>query len=160
MLVTWNAKFYSQTHSNNSPTVSDVLLECVWLFCGVGAWWAKIRSSLFQTVAEGHCVERVRIRSYSGPYFPALRLNSEGYSVSLSCQSECGKIRTRITPNTDTFHAIGGFFWKSVSSTALCTYTWWSTRTVLVVALKVAKSNANKENRNATIKKFNRSSNN
>ena len=26
--------------------------------------------------------------------------------VSLRIQSECGKIRTRITPNTDTFHAV------------------------------------------------------
>ena len=43
-----------------------------------------------------HCVKSVRIRSYSGSYFPALGLNVERYSV-----------RTRITPNTDTFHAEG-----------------------------------------------------
>ena len=35
-----------------------------------------------------HCVKSIRIRSYG---------------VSLRIQSECGKIRTRITPNTDTF---------------------------------------------------------
>ena len=34
-----------------------------------------------------YCVKSVRIRSYSGPYFPALGV-------------------TRITPNTDTFHAV------------------------------------------------------
>ena len=28
-----------------------------------------------------HCVKTVRIRSYSGPYFPAFGLNTEGYSV-------------------------------------------------------------------------------
>ena len=28
------------------------------------------------------------------------------YGVSLRIQSECGKIRTRITPNTDTFHGV------------------------------------------------------
>ena len=28
------------------------------------------------------------------------------YEVSLRIQSECGKIRTRITPNTDTFHTV------------------------------------------------------
>ena len=28
------------------------------------------------------------------------------YRVSLRIQSECGKIRIRITPNTDTFHAV------------------------------------------------------
>ena len=53
-----------------------------------------------------HCVKSVRIQSYSGPYFPAFGLNTERYSVSLRIQSECGKIRTRITPNTETFHAV------------------------------------------------------
>ena len=37
------------------------------------------------------------IRSYSGPYFPAFGLNTERYKVSLRIQSECKKIRTRIT---------------------------------------------------------------
>ena len=46
------------------------------------------------------------IRSYSGPHFPAFGLNTERYSVSLCIQSECGKIRARITPNTDTFFAV------------------------------------------------------
>ena len=44
------------------------------------------------------CINSVRIRSYSGPYLPAFGL--------ISIQFECGKIRTRVTPNTDTFHAI------------------------------------------------------
>ena len=39
-------------------------------------------------------------------YFPAFRLNTERYSVSLHYQSKCGKIRTRKTPNTVTFHAV------------------------------------------------------
>ena len=50
-----------------------------------------------------HSVKIVRIRGYSGPYFPGFGLNTERYSVSLRIQSECGKILTRITPNTDTF---------------------------------------------------------
>ena len=33
-------------------------------------------------------------------------LNTEQYRVSLRLQSECGKIRTRITPNTDSFDAV------------------------------------------------------
>ena len=53
-----------------------------------------------------HCVKSVRSRNYSGPYFPAFRLNTERYSASLRIQSECGKMRTRITPNTETFHAV------------------------------------------------------
>ena len=48
-----------------------------------------------------HCVKSVFIRSYSGPDFPALRLNTERYS-------KCVKIRTRITPNTYTFYAVYG----------------------------------------------------
>ena len=52
-----------------------------------------------------HSVKSVRIRSYSCPYFPAFKLNTERYFLSLRIQSECGKIRTRMTPNTDTFYA-------------------------------------------------------
>ena len=36
-----------------------------------------------------------KYKVFSGPYFPALRI-----------QSECGKIRTRKTPYLDTFHAV------------------------------------------------------
>ena len=53
-----------------------------------------------------HCVKSVRIWSYSGPYFPAFRLNTERYEVSLRIQFECGKIWTRITPYTDTLYAV------------------------------------------------------
>ena len=38
---------------------------------------------------EYHCVKNVRIRSFSGPCFPA-----------------CGEIGTRKTRNTDTFYAV------------------------------------------------------
>ena len=44
-------------------------------------------------------VKSVHIRSYSGQHFSRIRTE---YSVSLRIQSKCGKIRTRITPNTDT----------------------------------------------------------
>ena len=53
-----------------------------------------------------HCVKSVRFWSYSGPYFPAYGPNTKRYSVSLRIQSECGKIRTRITLNTDKFYAV------------------------------------------------------
>ena len=52
------------------------------------------------------CVESVRIRSYSGPYFPAFGQDTDRYSPSLHIQSKCRKMRTRITPNTDTFYAV------------------------------------------------------
>ena len=50
-----------------------------------------------------HCVKSVRIRNYSGTHFPTFELCTERYSLSLRIQSECGKIRTKITPSTDTF---------------------------------------------------------
>ena len=53
-----------------------------------------------------HCVKGVRIQSYSGLYFPAFGLNMERSEVSLRIQSECGKMWTRITQNTDTFYAV------------------------------------------------------
>ena len=48
----------------------------------------------------------VLVWSYSGPFFPAFRLNAKRYSVSLNIESEYGKIRTRITPNTGTFYVV------------------------------------------------------
>ena len=51
-------------------------------------------------------VKSACIRSFSGPYFLAFGLNTERCRVSSCIQSELGKIRTRKTPNTDTFHAV------------------------------------------------------
>ena len=53
-----------------------------------------------------HCVKSLSIRSYSGLHIPAFPLNTERYRVSLRIQFERGKMRTRITPNTDTFYAV------------------------------------------------------
>ena len=53
-----------------------------------------------------HCVKSVRIRSYASLYFSAFGLNTEIYFAALRIQFECGEIRTRITPNTDTFYAV------------------------------------------------------
>ena len=55
-----------------------------------------------------HYVKSVRIRSYSGLYFPVFGLNTKRDGVSLRIQSECEKIRTRITPSTDNFHTVYG----------------------------------------------------
>ena len=60
-------------------------------------------------ILQLHYVKSVRIRSFSGPYFSAFGLNTERYGLSLLIQSECGKIRTRKTWNTDIFHAVLGF---------------------------------------------------
>ena len=57
-------------------------------------------------VSHSHCVKIARMGSYSGPYFPEFGLNTERCSVSLRIQYKCGKVRTRITPNTDTYHEV------------------------------------------------------
>ena len=51
-------------------------------------------------------MKSVRIPSFPGPYFPTFGLNQKRYGVSLRIQPECGKIRTRETPDTDAFHAV------------------------------------------------------
>ena len=75
----------------------------------------QIRSNygiLLSFILDPHCVKSARIRSYSGSHFPTFGLNTERYSVSLRIQSEWGKMWTRITPNTDTFPAVGVSFWR------------------------------------------------
>ena len=66
----------------------------------------EIKYSCKKIMEVRSCVKSVQIRSFSGPYFPTFGLNSERYGVSLRIQSECGKMRKRITPNTDTFYAV------------------------------------------------------
>ena len=44
-----------------------------------------------------YCLKRIRIQSFSGPYFAAFRLNTERDGESLCIQSECGKIWPRKT---------------------------------------------------------------
>ena len=85
--------FYCQVQFNFSMPKLSLLKKCPY-------------SELFWSVFSRIQTEYGEIRSYSGPYFPAFGLNTERYSVSLHIQSECGKIRTRITPNTDTFYAV------------------------------------------------------
>ena len=66
----------------------------------------RIYPLIINLFKQKHCVKSVRIRSYPGPYFPTFGLNAERHGVSLCIQSECGKIQTWITPNTDTFYVV------------------------------------------------------
>ena len=106
-----------QTHSNNSSDeLSDKLFECVWLFCGVGTLRFNFHISKFPNlISEQLLREKCSyIRSFTGPYFPALRLNMEKYLIALRIQSKCEKMRIRKTPNTDTFLLVNYFpkhFW-------------------------------------------------
>ena len=51
---------------------------------------------------DDHCVISACIRTYSDPLILT--------PLSLRIQSECRKMRTRITPNTGTFYAVDIFF--------------------------------------------------
>ena len=52
-----------------------------------------------------HCVKSVCM-GFPGLYFPAFGLNTENYKVNLRIQSEYKKMRTRKTPNMDTFYTV------------------------------------------------------
>ena len=85
----------------------------VFYFVSVGLqlYWNWTSSLIFltdfdHTISLIHCVKSVHNRSYSGPHFPALGLNTERYSAFSHISSECGKMRTRITLNMDTFYAV------------------------------------------------------
>ena len=92
---------YKILHSQNKALINRVILreinfqryglliEQYWFPNGLG-------------VHHIHCVKNVCIRSLSGPRFPAFWLNTK-ISVNLRIQSECGKMRTKKTPYTDTF---------------------------------------------------------
>ena len=56
-----------------------------------------------------HCVKGTHIRKFSGPYFSSFGLSAMRYVVSLCIQSEFEKIKTRKTPNMDTFQAVMWF---------------------------------------------------
>ena len=57
-------------------------------------------------IFNSDCAKSVHIQSYSVPHFPIFGLNTERYRISLRIQYECGKIRSRITPNTANFQAL------------------------------------------------------
>ena len=56
-----------------------------------------------QLLSWQSCLKIVCIRGYFDPYFPTFGLDVERHGAK---RSECGKIRTRITPNTDSFYLV------------------------------------------------------
>ena len=61
---------------------------------------------LLRTSFLSHCVKSVLIWGYSGRHFSAFELNTKKYWVSLRIHPECGKMRTTITLEADTFYAV------------------------------------------------------
>ena len=77
-----------------------------WFYIKIYHNCKKISAETLRIYDLCHCLKSVRIRSFSGPYFAAFRLNREINSVNLHIRSECEKMRTRKTPNTDTFYVV------------------------------------------------------
>ena len=69
-------------------------------------WEKRIREQVIGKFELKQHVKSAFIWNCSGPHFPTFGLDLERYGVSLRIQSECGKMQTRITPNTDTFHTV------------------------------------------------------
>ena len=63
---------------------------------------------MYVTSKPDHCVKSVRVRSFfsRANFFPRIGLNMKTCRVSSHIHSECGVIRARLTPNTNTFHAV------------------------------------------------------
>ena len=78
------------------PLPGMTLLDIIFL-SKVSCCWIQLMKWI--QLKHCHCVSR----SFSGPYFPAFRLNTERYSVSVHIQSKCGRIRTRKTPKTPAY---------------------------------------------------------
>ena len=55
------------------------------------------KTRILACLTQYYNVKSVRIRNFSGPYFPAFELNTERWSVFLRIQSEWGKILTSFT---------------------------------------------------------------
>ena len=68
-----------------------------------------IASIIKGNINPSHCVKRARIRSYSGPHFSRIFLHSDWIQISpypVRMRENKGKMRTRITPNADSFYAV------------------------------------------------------
>ena len=78
--------------------------------------WNKFHTTKIKIIfvshkwSQNHCVERVRIQSYSGPHFFRIFPHSDWtqsfspYTVRM--WKNAGKMRTRITPNKITFYVV------------------------------------------------------
>ena len=83
------------------------VFETGYLYCSIqNQYQIRLCISIVKVHSQSNsCVNRDRIRSYSGPHFSRISriLRISPYSVRM--RENPGKIRTRITPNTDIFYA-------------------------------------------------------
>ena len=90
-----------------------------------------------------HWVKSVRIRNFSGLYFPAFGLNTERYGVSLRIQSKCRKIQTRKIPNTDIFYAVVMMYLEGFRNNHRCSINLlYAIPIILSVAIRIFSKSA------------------
>ena len=81
--------------------VKHLYIETLSLFalivCLLGNQWHVLRKN---------CPYSELFSSAFFPHFPVFGLKTERHVLSLHIQSECRKMQTRITPNTDTFYPV------------------------------------------------------
>ena len=100
--------------------------EQVWgISQAVDSWGSKFMRKLlawYERRKTVHCVKRVHIQSYHDPHFSHIFPHSDRTrsdteeirsisSYSVRMQENAGKMRTRITPNTDSFYAMKRIKW-------------------------------------------------
>ena len=101
-----------------------VLSTVIFAIMNFGLWWSwqfhqrwtalretrtnrKIKGRhLYWNSKAKHCEKSVHILSFSGSHFLAFGLNTEIYRINIRIQFKYGKIKTRKTPNADTFCAV------------------------------------------------------
>ena len=97
---------------NTLPNNSFLLKKIPSNACKQAQYWEKV----FELAGipndnngDDHYAKSVRIRSCSGPYFPAFGINTERQQVSLQVspliQSKCGKMRTKVFSNMGTLRS-------------------------------------------------------
>ena len=79
-----------------------------YLYCSIqNQYQIRLCISIVKVHSQSNsCVNRDRIRSYSGPHFPRIFKHTLYLSVFSPNAGNLGKIGTRITPNTDTFYSV------------------------------------------------------
>ena len=103
--------WYAISRKTNDPNLRKMTknLVPVPILASLTQSWVIIFFSKFcfcQSLDIMHCMKSVRIRSFSGPYFPAFGLNTDRYSVSLRIQSECRKMRSKKALSTHFCRAV------------------------------------------------------
>ena len=108
LLLICSCLFVPQNFRGGKSSLKYPLLFELWMYT---SWEPPLREKCPYSGFSGQHFLAFELNTeeygiFSRPYFLAFWLNTDRYEVSLSTQSECGKIRIKKTPNTDTFHAV------------------------------------------------------